>query len=239
MEFDPTSLDLRKQHAIALLLSPHLLPPQENELFSSWKKAKTRLQDYAFTQGFALVTETHDKKNHLIVLDCTRHHKRVRNTRKVEEEDRVRANTKVSFNECPYRLRLKKKNKDNAWRLIVTNSEHNHEMATDPFAFREHHSRDPDRTDALEQGKSLRASSTQYGQAARILGIQGLRLSRSDYYNLAHSEGDHTPEEELLFALGSLKDRGFHVRYKEKYIVKNNVRERRVIELFFLQCGAN
>ena len=232
MEFDPTSLDARKQHAIALLPPPHLLPPQENELFSSWEEAKTRLQDYAFTQGFALVTETHDKKNHLIVLDCTRHHKRVRNTRKVEEEDRVRANTKVSFNECPYRLRLKK-NKDNAWRLIVTNSEHNHEMATDPFAFREHHSRDPDRTDALDQGKSLRASSTQYGQAARILGIQGLRLSRSDYYNLAHSEGAHTPEEELLFALGSLKDRGFHIRCKEKYIVKNNVRERRVIEQFF------
>ena len=108
MEFDPTSLDARKQHAIALLPPPHLLPPQENELFSSWKEAKTRLQDYAFTQGFALVTETHDKKNHLIVLDCTRHQKRVRNARKVEEEDRVRANTKVSFNECPYRLRLKK-----------------------------------------------------------------------------------------------------------------------------------
>ena len=88
-------------------------------------------------------------------------------------------------------------------------------MATDPFASEniivgtliEH---------ALDQAKSLRASSTQYGQAARILGIQGLRLSRSDYYNLAHSEGAHTPEEELLFALGSLKDRGFHVWCKEK-----------------------
>ena len=132
----------------------------------------------------------------------------------------------------------KKKNKDNAWRPIVTNSEHNHEIATDPFAFREHHSRDPDRTDALDQGKGLRASSTQYGQAARILGIQGLRLSRSDYYNLAHSEGAQTPEEELLFALGSLKDRGFHVRCKEKYIVKNNVRERRVIEQIFFFCNA-
>ena len=110
-------------------------------------------------------------------------------------------------------------------------------MATDPFAFREHHSRNPDRTDALDQGKSLRASSNPYGQAARILGIQGLRLSRSDYCNLAHSEGAHTPEEELLFALGSLKDRGFHLRCKEKYIVKNNVRERRVIE-HFLFCNA-
>ena len=73
MEFDPTSLDARKQHAIALLPLPHLLPPQENELFSSWEEAKSRLQVYAFTQGFALVTETHDKKNHLIVIDCTRH----------------------------------------------------------------------------------------------------------------------------------------------------------------------
>ena len=109
-------------------------------------------------------------------------------------------------------------------------------MITDPFAFRKHHNRNPDRTDVLNQEKSLRASSTQYDQAARILGIQGLRLSRSDYYNLAHSKEAHTPEEEILFVLSSLKDRNFHVRCKEKYIVKNNVREKRVINFFF--CNA-
>ena len=35
MESDHTSLDTRKQHAIALLPLSRLLPPQENELVSS------------------------------------------------------------------------------------------------------------------------------------------------------------------------------------------------------------
>ena len=35
MESDPTSLDARKQHVIALLPPSRLFPPQENELISS------------------------------------------------------------------------------------------------------------------------------------------------------------------------------------------------------------
>ena len=111
MALTSTSLDARLQRAIASLPSSHRLPPSESEIFISWEEGKTRPQNYVFTQGFALVTETNDKKNHLVILDCTRHHKRERNTRKLEEKDRVRKNTEVSFNECKYRLRLKQ-NKD-------------------------------------------------------------------------------------------------------------------------------
>ena len=68
------SLETRLQTALALLPPSHRLPPQENESFGSWNEGKTRLQDYAFTQGFALVTETNDKKNHIVILECTRHH---------------------------------------------------------------------------------------------------------------------------------------------------------------------
>ena len=76
MALTSTSLDARLQRAIASLPSSHRLPPSESEIFISWEEGKTRLQNYAFTQGFALVTETNDKKNHLVILDCTRHHKR-------------------------------------------------------------------------------------------------------------------------------------------------------------------
>ena len=236
MALTSTSLDARLQRAIASLPSSHRLPPSESEIFISWEEGKTRLQNYAFTQGFALVTETNDKKNHLVILDCTRHHKRERNTRKLEEKDRVRKNTKGSFNECKYRLRLKQ-NKDEAWRLIITNPDHNHEMATDPFGFKEHRSQDLDRATALDQAKSLRDASTRYGQASRVLGMTGLRLSNKDYYNLARSQGKYTPEEELTYALGFLEEEGFHVRTLEKYLVENNTPRRRVVEHFFF-CNA-
>ena len=231
------SLETRLQNALALLPPSHRLPPQENESFGSWNEGKTRLQDYAFTQGFALVTETNDKKNHIVILECTRHHKKERNTRKLEEKDRKRKNTKVAFNDCKYRLRLKRNKEDETWRLYIVNPDHNHEMARDPFSFKEHQTRDPERATALEQGKNLRVASTNFGQAARVLGITGLRLSRNDYYNLTRSMGKHTPEEELNFALGSLDEAGFHVRTLDKYIVENNTPKRRIVDHFFC-CNA-
>lgn len=48
-----------------------------------------------------------------------------------------------------------RKNKEHTWRLLITNSEHNHEMAVDPFTFKEHLDKDPDRADALKIGKTL------------------------------------------------------------------------------------
>ena len=233
MSFNDASLEARLQRAVALLPPSHRLPPRPGDLFSSWEEGKTCLQNYAFTQGFALVTETNDKKNHIVKLDCSRHHKRERNTRKIEESDCIQTNTKVLFNDCKFRFTMKKNKDSDTWRLLITNPEHNHEMAVDPFTFKEHLEKDPDRANALEIGKTLCDSATSYGQASRALRIHGLRLSRSAFYNLARSAGAHTPEQELKLALGILKDEGFHVRCSEKYIVENNIRQRRVVEHFF------
>ena len=106
-------------------------------------------------------------------------------------------------------------------------------MANDPFSFKEHHNRDPDRAETLDHAKGLRDSCTKYTQASRTLRVRGLRLSKNDYYNLVRSEGSHTPAEEMDYTLGCLKERGFHVRCLEKYIIENNIRQRRVVELIF------
>lgn len=204
----------------------HCLPLEEGEVFSTIQEGQVRLQDYVFTKGFALVQESFQKDRGVMVLDCSRHHTKERNTRQLTEEERVRKHTKVSFNECKYRLRLKK-TKEETWRLVLTNSEHNHPMTVDPYSFVQHHSRDPDRAKALDVAKSLRSSSTKYGQATRTLQIRGLRLSKNDYYNLARSEGSHSLKEELQFALGTLKTEGFHARCMEKYLVENNRPKRR------------
>lgn len=51
------------QQAISHLALSHRTPPQPNERLESLDAARLRLQDYAFTQGFALVTERNDQKH--------------------------------------------------------------------------------------------------------------------------------------------------------------------------------
>lgn len=85
----------------------------------------------------------------------------------------------------------------------------------------------------MDVAKSLRDSSTKYSQATQILQIRGFRLSKNDYYNFARSERSHSLEEELKFALRTLKTEGFHMRCMEKYLVENNRPKRRVVEHFF------
>lgn len=88
---------------------------------------------------------------------------------------------------------------ESTWRLIVTNTEHSHDMGMDLFSFRQHRDKDPGRGEALQQAHSLRAAGIKYRQALRALNIQGIRLSKDDYYNLSRSEGNHTRKK-----LGSL-----------------------------------
>lgn len=57
MTFISTSLEAKLQQAISHLPPSHRTPPQPNETFESLDAARLRLQDCAFTQGFALLTE--------------------------------------------------------------------------------------------------------------------------------------------------------------------------------------
>lgn len=50
-------LENRNEKAIALLPPAHCLPFEEGEIFSTIQEGQVRLQDYAFTTGFALVQE--------------------------------------------------------------------------------------------------------------------------------------------------------------------------------------
>ena len=64
------------------------IPPLLGEKsFSSQADAKERYQNWAFTQGFAIVVEKNDIKNGVYVLECTRHKKESRNTRDEQEVD--------------------------------------------------------------------------------------------------------------------------------------------------------
>lgn len=226
-----SSLVRRIQQALELIPSAHRLPPQDDEIFPSLEEGKTRLQNYVFTQGFALGSQSFQKGKTALVLDCTRHGTKTRNYCQLEDEERVRIGNKVLHDGCKYRLRLKAM--EGTWRLIVTNTEHSHDMAMDLFSFRQHRDKDPGRGEALQQDHSLRAAGIKYRQALRALNIQGLRPSKDDYYNLSRSQGNHTKEEARQFALAILKEESFHVRCLEKNFIEDNQVKRRVIEYFF------
>ena len=96
-----------------------------------------------------------------------------------------------------------------------------------------HKSKDICRDEAIQIGQGLRASSIKYRQAKRTMQTQGLKITTKEYYNLIRSTGRKTPQERLTLALKTLEMEGFHIRCFEKYIVEENIRQRRVVEHFF------
>jgi hypothetical protein len=62
-----TELAAQLAQALAALPPAHRLNPQERELTESREVAYVRLQDWAFTKGFALVKESAKTKNGQVV----------------------------------------------------------------------------------------------------------------------------------------------------------------------------
>ena len=117
------SLGVRKEKATALLLPAHCLH-LEGEVFSTVEGGSGPPSGLCFHQGVCSGSGIISKATGVMLLDCSRHHTE-RNTTKLTEDERVRNHAKVAFNNCKCRLRLKK-TKEETWRLVITNSEHNH-----------------------------------------------------------------------------------------------------------------
>jgi hypothetical protein len=100
------SLKVRIRKTIDLLSSAHLLPPSTDEMMTSPEKEKIRLQDYAFTQRFSLMVKSYDKKRQRLIMKCSRHKKKTRNTRKIKKKDKKKTAINVAFNNCRYRVKM-------------------------------------------------------------------------------------------------------------------------------------
>lgn len=176
------SLENRISQALEQIPPPHRLPPQDEELFATLEEGKKRLQDYAFTQGFALATTSYSERENSFSFGLYTTWKKVRATiERLRNEDRVGVGNKVLFKDCKYRLRLRLR--EGRWQLVVSNDQQPHELAIDLFSLRQHQWRDPGRLNALSQApQSLRAAGIKYRQALRALNILGLRLSKDGYY---------------------------------------------------------
>lgn len=107
----------------------------------------------------------------------SRHKGKTKNWRKLEEADRERAVTNVSFTECKYSILIKHHSHQNAFLITILDGEHNHAMALDPFVFQQHKStKDTLRDEAFQLGLGLRQFFIKYNQAKRTLRTQGLNI---------------------------------------------------------------
>lgn len=77
------------QRAINALPPAYQVEPKDGELVDNPRNGYIRLQDWTFTQGFALVKES--SRPERWVLQCIHHHDKTRDSRKIEEKDRKRA----------------------------------------------------------------------------------------------------------------------------------------------------
>jgi hypothetical protein len=127
--------------AVEALPQKHREKPTNSEVIASLEEGYLRIQDWAFTQGFAIVKES--KKPSRQVFHCVHHKDTTRNTRKTDKEDRTRKNTHVTGKGYKFAMFISFHKQQGIWVIGYTNEEHNHDMATDPFQYIQHRAKRP------------------------------------------------------------------------------------------------
>ena len=233
LEYAPSVAD-KKRRAFATFPAAHKRAPVTGEVFPDKEAAILRLKDWSCTQGWAAVVgHGEHKTRQLHWVLCSRHAKKTRNTHKATEETRQRPLTHVNHLRCPYKIKIRYYERDAEWRINVVNDTHNHEMLKDPFQLTEHRSRDPDRHQALGQGRDLLAAGLPFSKARRVMRSKGLRLSTKEYYNLRVKGPRRSAQEELKYAISTLEAKELKVRIHERDVVSENVTQSQEVDFFF------
>jgi hypothetical protein len=76
-----------------------------------------------------------------------------------------------------------------------------------------------------------------YADSSDILAKDGLKIRRTEYYNLIRKEATVplSNQEELQIVMTILESNGFHPRTRDEYIVKGGIRTKRVVrDIFFM-----
>jgi hypothetical protein len=211
------------KEAIDSLPEAHRQPPLTNESFETPELALIRLQDWAFTQGFAIVIESRRSKR--VILECVHHHKKTRNSRKTSLGDRERLDTKTRTKGCIWRLYVSQRQRTgDQWILGWTREEHNHDLNPDPFSYDQHKGKKKGYAKAVEQARIHRGEAS-YTTSAKLLQKEGLAdLSRKDFYNLNRKQeigGQLTKYQELQLLQSYLESHGFHYQVRYEYLLDN------------------
>ena len=133
---ETVTAELRAQldAAVATIPPAHRLNPVEQERFESNDAAFVRLQNWAFTKGFALVKESAKTKNGQVIhvyLDCVHHKKATKNSCKLKEEERKRVQTRThEANDCKFSLVISFEKQLGCWKIRSKNLEEKRKTET-------------------------------------------------------------------------------------------------------------
>jgi hypothetical protein len=122
----------------------HLANPEAHEVYNSPEEALQRLQNYAFSQGFAVVIASRPKTPPRCRFACIHHGKETRNTRQLDDHveeggNRTRELTKIKGKDCNWEVYVSYKSivrgqDQKAWILGVTRNEHTHPLVPNPMS---------------------------------------------------------------------------------------------------------
>jgi hypothetical protein len=128
--------ELRQRIATAIAAVPvdHWVRPVKNEIFADPQDAYVRIWDWGFTQGIHLVKEPANNKRGHWQIDCSRHHKETRNSRKTPADERKRLGSHYQAHDCKFGLYISRRKKmNNQWAIGWTHEKCNHPALADPF----------------------------------------------------------------------------------------------------------
>ena len=208
--------------ARAALPPSYCLDPQERELTESKEAAFVRLQNWAFTKGFAIVKESAKTKDGQVIrqyFDCVHHKNKTKNCRKLNEEERQRIQTKTQSNGCKFSLVVSYAKDPGSWIIRSKCLEHNHAPNPDPFSYHQHKDKVPGYAAAVAAG-SMHRGVVGYKEHTALLKKDDLpRISKKQFYNLQRKEeaGTMTKQQELGYILQLLEAEGIHVRCRVEY----------------------
>ena len=217
----------------------HLITPANGESFAAPEDALRHLQDWAFTQGFAVVTESTRKGR--VIFHCIHHRKGTRNTRKTATEDRERLETSIKAKGCTWAVYVSQQAQTgDEWILGWTHKEHSHNPNPDPFTFPPHKTKKPGYLEAVEKSK-VHCGTASYTISSKMLRKEGLPvLTKKEYYNLcrkAEGGGRLTRQEEIMVITKYLEDQGFHVQVRYEHLLDEEGKKtgvRVVQDIFFI-----
>lgn len=231
--------------AIDAMPAAHLIEPKTGETFDSHEAAWDRVQNWAFTQGFAMVTgPCHTGSKY---YECIHRGKETANKRKLDQHaskdgstNRTQELTHIKAKDCKWRLVLQWK--ELSWRLKVPPSriEHSHLLVPDPLTYTVHKQRQPDYHRACEQARVHRESGLPYRTSDRLLDNTPkdddvlLHIDRRKYYNLIPSV-TRSREDIIVGLLAALDNDNFICRCRYSYVRDvNHVVVKRKLEQIFL-----
>ncbi|KAF8442789.1 hypothetical protein BDZ91DRAFT_787249 [Kalaharituber pfeilii] len=156
----------------------HCEEPMDGEAYLRPNIAMDRLQDFAFTKGFAVVTLSGSQKKGRMRFGCI-HHGKPRDTRKLDIDDSKvlrKRRTNTNAQQCPWAvtivLRANVDSGTDIWTLRISNKGHNHPLAPNPLIYTQHKRRNADYQQATGDVVHDRRAGLSYNMSLHIRAAQ-------------------------------------------------------------------